>query len=205
MVDSSGVPQEFFHQVYEGTPAWEVGKPQPEFVRLADSGEIKGEVLDIGCGTGELAIYLAQKGLEVCGVDLVPAAIEKARQKAQAAGVAPTFHVLSALELNKLNRSFDVVIDSGLFHVFSDADRPRYVESILSVIRSGGRYFLLCFSERETAKEGPRRVTQKEIHDLFGPCLTIDSIQEARYASNVHEGGARCWLAQMSCERTLTS
>ncbi len=70
---------------------------------------------------------------------------------------------MDALALKDLPEVFDSVIDSGLFHVFSDDDRRRYVEGLATVLKPGGRLFLLCFSDEEPGTQGPRRVSRKEI------------------------------------------
>src|SRR4051794_19806995 len=99
MSDKSGVPQEFFQGAYEGAPPWEIGRPQGDVIRLAERGEFKGAVLDIGCGTGENALFLASRGLEVMGIDSVEAAIEKARAKAAERKLNATFEVGDVLNL----------------------------------------------------------------------------------------------------------
>src|SRR5512135_2383123 len=115
---------ERFVSFYEGTPPWDIPGPQPVIARLEESGEIHGSVLDAGCGTGENALFLASKGHEVWGLDFVPAALERARAKARERGLDVVFGEGNALELEALGRRFDTVIDSGLFHVFSDEERP---------------------------------------------------------------------------------
>ena len=78
MSDAKGVPREFFDTAYEGAPHWEIGRPQADLVRLFErGGSFKGKVLDVGCGSGENSLFLASKGLEVVGIDRVPAAIER--------------------------------------------------------------------------------------------------------------------------------
>src|SRR5262245_11537750 len=119
MTDRSGVPREFFESAYDGAPPWEIGRAQDDIVRLEGRGGFKGKVLDIGCGTGENALFLASKGLEVLGIDRVPAAIERARAKAKERKIDCAFEVADALNLGKLKRTFDTVLDSGLFHVLS--------------------------------------------------------------------------------------
>src|SRR5207245_6450136 len=99
-----------FEAMYEGSPPWDIGRPQREFIRLEETGEIKGSVLDAGCGTGENALYLASRGHEVWGVDAAPTAIEKAKEKAKARNIAATFRLHDALDLKKLKRSFDAVM-----------------------------------------------------------------------------------------------
>ena len=85
---------DFFDSAYQGTPPWDIGRPQKEFVELVRRGEITGSVLDIGCGTGEHALFFAGEGLEVWGIDSAPAAIQKAQEKASQRGLPVHFYVL---------------------------------------------------------------------------------------------------------------
>jgi 2-polyprenyl-3-methyl-5-hydroxy-6-metoxy-1,4-benzoquinol methylase len=78
---------EFFNSAYEGTPPWDIGRPQKEIIRVTEDGEISGRVLDVGCGTGENALYLAGLGFDVWGTDAVPSAIGKAKEKAKKRGI----------------------------------------------------------------------------------------------------------------------
>lgn len=192
-----GVALSEFHSAYTGAPAWEIGRPQPVFVRLADAGEIRGSILDVGCGTGEHVIYFARRGHEVWGIDAVPAAIERARSKAAEAGVNVTLIEGDALHLERLGRTFDTVIDSGLFHVFSNADRLKFVASLHNVLPPGGRYFMEAFSDRETRKEGPRRLSEGEIHDAFRDGWVVESIEPVLFDSLKHPGGAAAWLSRI--------
>jgi len=102
--------------MYQGQAPWDTGRPQPSIIKLAESGQIRGSVLDVGCGTGENLLYLAAKGHEAWGLDFVPVAIERAKAKAAQRGINAHFIVGNALELKKLGRQFDTVIDCGLFH-----------------------------------------------------------------------------------------
>jgi SAM-dependent methyltransferase len=191
-----------FEAVYrEGTPPWDIGAPQSEFVRLAEAGEITGRVIDVGCGTGENALHLASRGLDVIGVDGAPIAIERARTKAKERGLPAVFEVRDVLNLNDVKETFDSAIDSGCFHVFDDAERPAYVRSVHGVLRPSGRLFLLCFSDRQPGNWGPRRVTQHELRDTFAERFSIDSIRDAHFDVGAGAGdGPRihAWLAVMS-------
>jgi SAM-dependent methyltransferase len=161
----------------ETPPPWDIGRPQPTFVRLAEQGLLTGRVLDAGCGTGEHVLLAATHGAtEATGVDLSPTAIDLARAKAADRGIEARFEVGDALKLDIPAGSITTVIDSGLFHVFSDEDRPRYVASLASVLQPGGYVYLMCFSDREPGDMGPRRVRQEELRAAFADGWTFDSI-----------------------------
>ena len=188
----------FFDVAYEGTPPWDIGRPQVSIVRLAEAVEIAGSVLDVGCGTGENALYLAERGHEVVGVDAAPAAIERAQAKARDRGIDAEFRVWDALRLAELERVFDTAIDVGLFHSFQDEERPVYAESLHAAIEAGGRYLMLCWSERNEWGYGPRRVTQAEIRETFAESWTVDSIEDAAFETNEPGWKIHAWLARIT-------
>jgi len=178
-------------------PPWDIGRPQPAFVRLADGGLLRGRVLDAGCGSGEHALLAAARGADVVGVDVSPRAIERARRKAGERGIAVRFEVADALRLGELGLTFDTVIDSGLFHVFDDADRARYVTSLASVLEPGGTCYLMCFSDRQPGTMGPRRVSQEELRAAFSDGWAVTSIVAEAFEVNPGLGTptAQAWLA----------
>lgn len=183
--------------MYREVPPWDIGRPQPELVRLQASGALpSGALLDAGCGTGENALFFAAKGYTVLGIDLVARALELARRKAHDRGIVAEFRKANALELSQLQRTFDVVIDSGLFHTFSDEERSAYLSGVAGVLRPGGAYVMMCFSDREpTDWGGPRRVRRDEIVDSFAPFLKIEILREARFATRMHDAaGGFAWL-----------
>ena len=191
---------ERFEAMYlEGSPPWDIGRAQPEFVTLTDAGRIAGRVLDVGCGTGENAIYFAARGLDVVGVDGAADAIRQAGDKARTRGVRVRFDVADVLDLGEDLGDFDTVTDSGVFHVFDDEDRPRYERSVQGVLRPGGHLYLLCFSERQPGDWGPRRVTQMELRATFTEGWRIDSIDAAHFATKVDDApSVEAWLAAMT-------
>jgi ubiquinone/menaquinone biosynthesis C-methylase UbiE len=168
-----------FEQAYQGKPPWDIGKPQPAFVEAADL--VTGAVLDVGCGTGENALFFAARGRKVTGVDYLEQPIHMAREKAKQRGVEAEFLVMNALHLDGLSQAYDSVIDCGLFHVFSDEDRVRYVNSLARVIRPEGRLLILCFSDREPPGDGPRRITQGELRDAYSDGWEVESIEPSRF------------------------
>ena len=108
-----------------------------------------------GVRTGENALFLAGRGHEVWGVDSASKAIEIARRKAKERGLTATFLVKDTLNLHEIGRTFDTVIDSGLFHTLSDPDRLRFVWNVAKVLKPGGTYFMLAFSEWKRADTVP--------------------------------------------------
>ena len=196
-----------FQAVYEGKPPWDIGRPQQPFVAIAD--QVTGPILDVGCGTGEIALFFAARGHAVLGIDFVDVAIQRAGRKADARGVRADFLQWDALQLDGLNRTFDQVIDCGLFHTLSDEDRIPYVAGLACVTQPGGRVFLMCFSDEEPGDEGPRRVSQREIRTAFAHGWVVESISAARFEPNPESpehhfsaGGPKAWFAVI--RRVLT-
>lgn len=172
--------RESFDKLYRGEPAfegapapdtvpWDIGQAQPRLRELEALGAISGEVLDIGCGLGDNAIYLAGRGHSVTALDGSPTAIERARQRAADAGVKVTFGVADATDLTGYESRFDTVIDSALFHCLEEDDRRAYAAALHRSARSGARLFLYCFSDGNvnglTAPGGA--VTEDDIRDTL--------------------------------------
>jgi cyclopropane fatty-acyl-phospholipid synthase-like methyltransferase len=179
-------------------PPWDIGRPQPAFLRLADRGLLSGQLLDAGCGTGEHTLLAAARGAEAAGVDISPRAIARARDKAAERGLQARFEVADVLSLGHLGTVFDSVIDSGVFHVFDDADRVRYVTSLAGVLQPGGRCYLMCFSDRQPGEYGPRRVSQDELRAAFSDGWTVTSIEASTFEVNpgsLPVPAAQAWLA----------
>jgi SAM-dependent methyltransferase len=185
-----------WEDAYKTVPPWDVGRPQPAFVELVRLGELnRGRVLDVGCGTGENALYLAEKGFEATGVDLTNRAIIAARAKAAERKLKVDFQEGNALSLDFKDGVFDNVIDSGLFHTFPDDDRPVYAREIARVLAQKGKYFMLCFSDKEpTNWGGPRRVTKEEIESTFSPLFKISYIRDTLFATRFHINGGKAYL-----------
>jgi cyclopropane fatty-acyl-phospholipid synthase-like methyltransferase len=199
-VSTQSIDRAAFEGLYGRVAPWEIGKPQAPFIGAADG--VVSPVLDAGCGTGETALYLAARGCQVTGIDFVEEVIQLARRKAAERGLTAKFLVKDATTLADWGERFASVIDSGLFHVFSDADRRRYVAGLARVLMPGGRMFLMCFSDEEPGTVGPRRVSQQELYATFAEGWEVESVQlvhceihpqfaEAQFSP----GGPKVWFA----------
>lgn len=191
--------RETFANIYSGSPPWDIGRPQKALVDVAE--QVKGAILDAGCGTGDNAIFFARRGHAVTGIDFLEEPIRRAKQKSAQHQLSVSFQLMNALELKSLPRKFDSAIDSGLFHVFSDGDRQRYVEGLAAVLNPGGHLYLLCFSDAEPGEQGPRRISRQELETAFEKGWTIESIEPQRFEvrpdlKDFHfsPGGPKAWF-----------
>jgi SAM-dependent methyltransferase len=184
----------------QAPPPWDIGRPQPVFAELANQGLLTGAVLDAGCGTGEHALLAAANGASVLGVDLSETAISSARAKAADRDLSVTFEVGDIMSVSLPANAFDTVIDCGLFHVFDDTDRARYVRVIGRTLRPGGSCFLMCFSDRQPGDWGPRRISERELTDAFTEGWAFERLDPARIAINPMMGATiiAAWLAVIS-------
>jgi ubiquinone/menaquinone biosynthesis C-methylase UbiE len=181
---------------HDGPAPWDIGRPQPAVVRVAAAGGFTGTVLDAGCGTGENALHVASLGLPVLGVDVAETALEAARQKAAARGVEAEFALADALHLERLGRTFQTVLDCGLFHTFDGDERPGYVASLASVTERGGALYVLCFSDAGP-DTGPHPVSGQQLRAAFDRDAGWDvvALEADRVETRFHENGAPAWLA----------
>ena len=193
-------PSSFTVAYTKGSPPWDIPKPQQALVDVAD--QIHGRVLDSGCGTGENALFFAARGCDVTGFDFVQAAIDRAKEKATARGLSAMFMVKDSLTLSEWNEQFDCIIDSGVFHVFSDENAVTYVTGLAHVLKPGGRLFLICFSDSEPGTHGPRRIPKQMLYDRFSEGWSVESITESRYnvlpefdGPYFSNGGPKAWFA----------
>ncbi|CAF5026458.1 unnamed protein product [Rotaria sp. Silwood1] len=187
-----GFPQEFFFRISgTGEGHWEIERPQSAIIKLVEQGIFHGEILDIGCGIGDNAIYIAShtKNVNITDMDLVPKAIEVAREKAQKSNVNIQFEaidILSDISKTNLKQNFyDIILDSAVFHIFSNNDRQRYIKNLEYLIKPDGLYIQLCFSEKEIREGGPRRIKQSDLEELFSlkNGWIIESIEDSIYES----------------------
>lgn len=178
------------------TAPWDIGRPQAAFARLADEGRWRGDVLDAGCGSGEHSLRAAELGLPVLGVDVAETAIAMAREKAAARGLAAEFTLADALHLERLDRTFDTVLDCGLFHTFDGDERRAYVASLAAVTEPGATLFALCFRPGAAETEGPHPVTEAELRAAFAADAgwRLADLQESQIEVILDIGSFPAWL-----------
>ena len=139
-------------------------------IALLDEFPPSSPALEVGCGTGDLSIALAQRGLRVLGVDAAESAINQARAKAAAdpnvSGLVE-FRVGDALHPESLTGPFGAVIDSGFFHLFGRPEREQFARALATTLANGGRYYLLGFAFDSPVPNSPRQVRESELQELF--------------------------------------
>jgi SAM-dependent methyltransferase len=182
---------------HDGPAPWDIGRPQPAIVRLAAEGRFTGTVLDAGSGTGENALHLASLGLPVLAFDVALTALAQAREKAVERGLQVEFVVADALDLQRLDRTFDTVLDCGLFHTFDADERATYAASLASVTNPGATVHVLCFSD-DGPNTGPHPISRADLKTAFNRNggWNLVRVEPDRVQTRFHDDeGAPAWLA----------
>ena len=164
-------PRTFFDWVYHDVPPWDIGGPQPAMVALLEAFPPAAPVLDVGCGSGDLSIFLASAGLDVVGIDFVSAAIDEANRKARElpveAALKLEFKVADVFKPWLLGRQFSTIVDSGFLHLLTPEETDRFITAMSSVLLPGGRYYLHEFATEFEVPNTPRQVTEDELRTRF--------------------------------------
>jgi cyclopropane fatty-acyl-phospholipid synthase-like methyltransferase len=179
-------------------PAWDVGRPQRAVYELELAGEIGREVLDVGCGTGEHALFLAARDHVAVGIEPSARAVARAQRHARARRLGATFVVEELTRLERLGRRFDTALDAGSIHRIELSQRADYARALAAALRPGGRLFVLCFGDHERGHGGPRRITQEELRMVLEGAghFRVDTIEASIIESRGYPGGANAWLAK---------
>jgi SAM-dependent methyltransferase len=180
----------------DGTAPWDIGRPQAAFARLAEDGRWSGTVLDAGCGSGEHTLLAASLGLSALGVDVAETALEMALAKWKERGGPAEFAYADALHLERLDRTFDTVLDCGLFHTFAGEEQRAYVASLAAVTEPGASLFVLCFREGAPETEGPHPISESELHAAFAPEAgwRLAALAESQIEVTFDPGQFPAWL-----------
>ncbi|UQX12819.1 class I SAM-dependent methyltransferase [Candidatus Mycobacterium methanotrophicum] len=195
---SGGVPFDF-DALYRGespaegipavaTPPWDTRAPKENVVAWQEGGWVRGDVLDIGCGLGDNAVYLAQQGFNVTGLDISPTALSIAERRANDAGVRVTFAVSDSTKLEGYTETFDTIVDSGMFHCLDDAGKRSYAAAAHRATRPGATLLLSCFSDANPADEDwPRpAVSEQTLRDVLGGAgWDIEALEPASWRREI--------------------
>ena len=198
-----GSRYEEWDRVYRRYPIealpWELGRPRKVLVELVEKGLIKkGKALDICCEAGTNAIYLAKKGFQVTGMDISPKAIEIAKEKARKANAKTQFRVQNFLNLPFKDEEFDFVFDMGCFHHVKVKDRGTFINGVHRVLKKGGSYFMVCFSERNGSAWN--HFTKEQIIQLFSNYFKIKNIE---HVASVEGDGYTRYFYSVLMEKRL--
>ncbi len=181
-----------------GTPPWETGLPTAELVRLVEEKTLRpARTLELGCGTGADAIYLAAHGFEMTAVDSSPIAIERARARAEQQAALLRLVLADAFEFGQTAGQFELIFDVGLYHFIRQTDLEQFVDLLWRVTRPGSYYFTVAARKHEPSSDGPPPVSQKQIHRELGRLFEVVQLRACRLASLRLKGGYPAWSCLM--------
>ena len=163
---------------------WDSGEPSQELARILSEGWVQPcRALEMGCGTGTNAVFLATQGFEVTALDLAGPAVEQARARAARAGVRVRFLQADVLAPPELGPAFPFVFDRGVYHHVREVDLDRFLEFLARVCEPGGFYLTLAGNANEPApaEGGPPRVHAHEISLELAPLFDLVQLREFRF------------------------
>ncbi len=183
-----------------GQLPWDTGQPEPLLVEfVASSGVKPGPTLEIGAGTGTNAIWMAERGFDVLGVDVSPLAVERACAKMEGRSLPCRFEALDFLAATSPGSPFRFVFDRGCFHVFDEPDeRQRFAARVAAALAPGGLWLSLIGSTEGSPREvGPPRRSAVEVILAIEPALEVVELRSAEF----HGINAKAWFC-LSRRRT---
>jgi SAM-dependent methyltransferase len=197
-------PEDRFNEHYkEGSAPWDIGKPDFSLIQTVTTTPIVPcKALEIGCGTGDNAIWLSQQHFTVVGVDASEIAIEKARDKAAKANASCTFAVLNILKSHADGAPFGFAFDRGCFHtVDSPQDRQSFVEQTNRHLGDNGLWLsIIGNADDERLNEGPPKRTARDIVGAVEPYFEILSLVSSQFETHL-PAPPRAWVCLMRKRR----
>jgi SAM-dependent methyltransferase len=177
----------FLWRYFRRKTPWDTGIVPPEVVALAETLP-PGRALDIGCGTGASSLHLARLGWQVTGIDFVPEAIRRARQKAAVARLRVDFHVADATRLDFLQTPYDLAVDVGCLHSLRVEQQAAYARNLARLTCPGAVYLLYTFLPGDP---NPRRrgIAPEELAERFSPAFAVESAAIGQDTGNGRRSG----------------
>lgn len=172
--------ERIYRETRPGELPWEDANPSTELVALIESGKVEmGAVLDICCGSGNNAVYLARQGYTCHGIDISPTAIARAQRNAARERVSCELIAGNAIELPYPDNTFTLVFDRGCFHSIPPRDREAFIQGVFRVLKPAGKYLLICFSSKDHRSWGPPySFSPSDIERYFSALFKIHHIKE---------------------------
>ncbi|TVS09585.1 MAG: class I SAM-dependent methyltransferase [Planctomycetaceae bacterium] len=176
-------------------PGWDIGRPASQLVEAVESGALRpGRIIELGCGLGSDAIYLAQQGFDVTAIDIAATALARAREKAEAAGLRIRWVLADVVRPPNLP-PFDYVYDRGCYHGLRRQHAAGYVEVLARLSQPGTRILILAGSDKDQREGGPPQVKEEEIRGDFTDRFQIVDLRETRFDTrDASAQGATAWL-----------
>ena len=192
--------EDHFKGMYEShdTP-WDIGQPDFNLIQIVNKTPVRPcKAVDIGCGTGDNAIWLAQQGFDVVGIDTSAVAIEKAKEKVSSANAKCTFLLGNILKSRIEGAPFGFIFDRGLFHVFeTDEERKKLAENVHRHLEEGGLWLsLIGNADEQRNTPGPPQRSARDIVNAVEPCFEILSLVSGHFGANRPEP-PRAWVCMM--------
>lgn len=196
------MPHPSWNESYAGGQLpWDTGQPEPLLVEFVTSNTVPpGSALEIGAGTGTNAIWMAERGFDVFGVDVAPLAVERAQAKMEGRALRCRFAVWNVLSAPPPGGPFPFVFDRGCFHVFDEPEeRERFAAQVAAVLAPGGLWLSLIGSTEGPPREiGPPRRSAREVTLAIEPALEIVELRSAEFLGS----NAKAWFC-LSRQRTM--
>jgi methyl halide transferase len=181
-----------------GTPVWETGRPSPELMRMIREGAVRPQrTLELGCGTGADAVFLAEHGFEVTAVDSSPTAIDRARTRAEQSGAVLRIVLDDVFAFAERCGTFNLVYDAGFYHYVRRTELTRFLDMLWRVTYPGSTYFSLAASAKERAEGGPPGVSEEEIRLELGRLFEFVHVRPFRFESPSRAQGYMGWSCLM--------
>lgn len=186
IVNQTGVSKRTYQMIYKGSPPWEINRAQPFLELIEKESDFCSSVLDIGCGYGFNAKFLADKGYKVTAIDYLGEVIQKAKELNSHVNIS--YEVRDIFQSGHVLMAHDTIVDSATFHGFSDKEREMYVELMRNHLKPNCCFYIIGFSDRENQTGGPRRLSESIFRQYFGEGFLIADIQQVDYLTNLFGG-----------------